>query len=70
MINVNDKNCKCGKSRPTFNHKGLKADYCAGCKESGMINVLHTKCKCGSVQPNFNFKGLKPEYCSNCKNLK
>jgi hypothetical protein len=24
MINVNDKNCKCGKVKPTFNFKGLK----------------------------------------------
>ena len=39
MINVNDKRCKCGKAKPSFNFKGLKAEYCSQCKESDMINV-------------------------------
>jgi hypothetical protein len=68
MINVNDKNCKCGISKPTFNIKGLKAEYCAKCKTEDMINVRDIPCKCGkSSRPNFNYEGLRPEYCSKCR---
>ena len=61
------KRCECGKSQPTFNLKGLKAEYCSECKTDDMINVKNKRCHCGKTQPNFNLKGLKAEYCSECK---
>ena len=60
MINVNDKNCKCGKARPSFNFEGLKAEFCASCKSNDMDNVKDEPCKCGkSSKPNFNYEGFK-----------
>ena len=68
MINVNDKNCFCGLSRPTYNLLGESAKFCAKCRTDEMINVKVIPCKCGkSGKPCFNYVDLKPEYCSQCK---
>ena len=55
------------KTQPSFNHQGLKPEYCSVCKLDGMINVKLKRCHCGKTQPIFNYQGLKAEYCSECK---
>jgi hypothetical protein len=67
MIDVNSKKCSCGKSKPCFNFKGLKAEYCASCKENNMVDVRNSRCYCEKYLPTFNYEGLHPKFCMSCK---
>jgi len=59
--------CHCGKAKPSFNYKDLKAEYCSTCKKEDMISVVHKLCECGKSRPVFNLEGLSPRFCVNCK---
>ena len=69
MINLLCKLCECGKSRPTYNYHGLKANFCKDCRKEDMINVNDKMCECGIVKPSFNYEGEKPRFCSNCRKI-
>jgi len=68
MINIVSPKCiKCELIQPSYNFKGLKAEYCKKCSSPDMIDVISTNCiKCELLIPCYNLKGLKAKYCKNC----
>jgi hypothetical protein len=69
MVDVKNKKCFCGKTRPTYNNKGeIKPLYCSVCKSDEMVDVKHQKCVCGKSRPIYNNKGeIKASHCFECK---
>ena len=69
MVNVKDKKCKCGKTRPIYNEPGqTKAICCMKCKTNTMVDVINKKCKYGKTQLIYNEPGqTKAICCIECK---
>jgi hypothetical protein len=70
MIDVVNKKCRCGLSRPSFNEPGESGGICCSiCKTNMMVNVVdRQKCKCGLAIPSFNEPGESTALCcASCK---
>jgi hypothetical protein len=69
MVDIVNKKCQCGKSKPNFNEPcETTAICCASCKTATMIDILNKKCQCGNTRASFNEPGeIYALCCIKCK---